>query len=378
MVDWRWCRWVWECHRVLLSLLAARGAGAPDLIVFNVGFWHLRSRPDRDPLPCEGDAFGLQCSLDMLLRDLRAFGGAAQQRVLWRGYNLLEMSEGRWFNNDVVRQHEALAMAKWAGAGFATVPVAHLTPPSSNGSRVFTVEGFHPERFVYRQHLKEVLQTGLGMMEQRAASAAAAGGDGTGVASAVSGDGAGATAMAAGGAGAGAAAGGDVAAAGAEAPAEAAAARVSPTGAGSSAAVPSASSAAPAQSEEPSAAPAPSDASPSAPPAPPTSSLAASLPAVPSEAASSAAFARAPVAPAAAVAAAGAHRPPHILDASAHLLTASEEPPSTPWLTAGSLALLLAWAAGVILRRGWRVPAAAASSDDSEESLAAHSTKNEE
>lgn len=142
-----------------------------------MGFWHLRNTPQRDEVACEGDAWGLQCGLDLLLARLAALGGGARARLLWRGYSLLEMREGRYFHSDVVHAHDALAAAKWARAGYAVVPMAHLTPPSDggDGNWTFTVDGYHPERYIYRQHLREVLQVGLGMME--AAGGVAAGGD---------------------------------------------------------------------------------------------------------------------------------------------------------------------------------------------------------
>lgn len=174
-LDWRWCRWVWECGDALLALLGERGAAAPDLVVFNVGFWHLRNTPQRHEVACEGDAWGLQCGLDSLLARLAALGGGARARLLWRGYSLLEMREGRYFHSDVVRAHDALAAAKWARAGYAVVPMAHLTPPrdGGDGNWTFTVDGYHPERYIYRQHLREVLQVGLGMMEVAGGVAAA-------------------------------------------------------------------------------------------------------------------------------------------------------------------------------------------------------------
>lgn len=171
VVDWRWTTYAWEFGQELANVLSLTGPEAPDIIFGNAAFWHVRATPPS--LPCDSQFQSLLCGIDLVIAGISALPPAARakQRFVWRGLNLVEIEEGGpglgAFNNPTLTTIDDQLTAKWVNASFAVVPVRHLTPNRSVTRRaevLFTFEGYHPERFVYREILKELLQAGLDAM----------------------------------------------------------------------------------------------------------------------------------------------------------------------------------------------------------------------
>ena len=171
-IQFRWTTFLYDVIDRIKQLFEAPPEQWPDVVFLNSGFWYLRYYPDLFP---HGDSefLGYWASLDALIAYLS--NGLppevdAKKRFVWRGLNTVTMQDGR-FNNDNIRAMDNGTQFKWSGAGFPFVGIQHYTPASSpregKPEIVFTEEGYHPRRWVYRQIIKEVLQAGINALKSR-------------------------------------------------------------------------------------------------------------------------------------------------------------------------------------------------------------------
>lgn len=150
VVAFEWSTFAWTLETEVVKALLLTGPEAPDVIIANSAFWHFRSKI-RDP-PCRGDPpkyQGLLCSVDHLIATLDAFPPSvrAKERFLWRGNTLIEKEEGGMFTNAAISAADDVVLAKFLAAGYAVVPVRHITPSrhvTKNEDLLFTKRDITP------------------------------------------------------------------------------------------------------------------------------------------------------------------------------------------------------------------------------------------
>jgi hypothetical protein len=181
-VQWRWAPYIWELQAAATALFAGANASSwPDVAYVNTGFWSMRNRGERVPGGGLPTIAGMYTTTEAWLTEMEAWPAqvAVKRRLVWRGTNRIEMKQGA-FNNGQIAETDGILTRKWRKHGFPTVAVDLYTPGRDRKGAVFTEEGFHPKRWVYRQILKEVLQAGLNAIAARVAEERAAGGSGGG------------------------------------------------------------------------------------------------------------------------------------------------------------------------------------------------------